>query len=70
MFELTLHFKHEMIEILQKISKKLRIKWNFELTMFELTVPGLYVLLRVDLYFLSFNDNSVRIKFSHLYFSR
>ena len=23
-----------------KISKKLRIKWNFELTVFELTVPG------------------------------
>ena len=25
-----------------KISKKLRIKWNFELTVFELTVPDLY----------------------------
>ena len=27
---------------LAKISKKLRIKWNFELTVFELTVPDLY----------------------------
>ena len=26
---------------LAKISKKLRIKWNFELTIFELTVPDL-----------------------------
>ena len=26
---------------LAKISKKLRIKWNFELTVFELTVPDL-----------------------------
>ena len=26
---------------LAKISKKLRIKWNFELTMFELSVPDL-----------------------------
>ena len=29
---------------LAKISKKLRIKWNFELTVFELTVPDLYSL--------------------------
>ena len=29
--------------ILAKISKKLRIKWNFELTVFELTVPDLYL---------------------------
>ena len=28
---------------LAKISKKLRIKWNFELTVFKLTVPGLYM---------------------------
>ena len=28
--------------ILAKISKKLRIKWNFKLTVFELTVPDLY----------------------------
>ena len=27
---------------LAKISKRLRIKWNFELTVFELTVPDLY----------------------------
>ena len=32
-----------MIGMLAKISKKLQIKWNFELTMFELTVPDLYV---------------------------
>ena len=30
-----------MIGIWQ-ISEKLRIKWNFELTVFELTVPDLY----------------------------
>ena len=29
--------------IVAKISKKLRIKWNFELTVFELTVPDLYM---------------------------
>ena len=29
--------------ILAKISKKLRIKWDFELTMFELSVPDLYI---------------------------
>ena len=41
--ELTMHFKHEMIgKRGEKISQKLRIKWNFELTMFELTVPDLY----------------------------
>ena len=28
-----------------KFSKKLRIKWNFELTVFELTVPDLYLAL-------------------------
>ena len=41
MFELTVHFKHD--RNLAKISKKLRIKWNFELTVFELTVPDLYL---------------------------
>ena len=41
--ELTMHFKHEMIgKWKEKISQKLRIKWNFELTVFELTVPDLY----------------------------
>ena len=30
-----------IIIIIAKISKKLRIKWNFELTVFELTVPDL-----------------------------
>ena len=30
---------------LAKISQKLRIKWNFELTVFELTVPDLYCTL-------------------------
>ena len=28
--------------IVAKISKRLRIKWNSELTVFELTVPDLY----------------------------
>ena len=37
MFELTVHFKHEMIGIWQRFQR------NFELTVFELTVPDLYV---------------------------
>ena len=39
MFQLTVHFKHEMIGILPNIHYNFRIKWNFELTVFELTVP-------------------------------
>ena len=35
MFELTMHFKREMIGILPNIHR------NFELTVFELTVPDL-----------------------------
>ena len=31
-----------MIGLLPKFQKRLRIKWNFELTVFELTVPDLY----------------------------
>ena len=31
-----------MIGILLNIHNNLRIKWNFELTVFELTVPDLY----------------------------
>ena len=43
-FKLTVHFKHEMIrKLFIKTSQKLWIKWNFELTVFELTVPNLYV---------------------------
>ena len=38
-----------------KISKKLRIKWNFELTVFELTVPNLY--LEIELTFKIFMQN-------------
>ena len=34
------HVKHEMIE---NISQKLRIKWNFELTVFELSMFELTV---------------------------
>ena len=30
-----------LTDFLEFISKKLRIKWNFELTMFELTAPDL-----------------------------
>ena len=42
-FELTVHFKHEMLGKWKKnISQQLRIKWNFELNVFELTVPDLY----------------------------
>ena len=36
MFELTMHFKHEMTGILPNIYS------NFELTVFELSVPDLY----------------------------
>ena len=36
MFELTIIFKHEMIGIWQRFHR------NFELTVFELTVPDLY----------------------------
>ena len=39
-YELTVHFKHEIIG---KSSKKLRIKWNF-----ELTVSNLYVYLGLN----------------------
>ena len=46
MFKLTIHFEHDMIGILAKISQKLQIKWNFELTVFELTVPDLYLEIR------------------------
>ena len=60
MFELTVHFKHEMIGFLPKFSKKLRIKWNFELTVFELTVPDLYyVTLRDHLSFSIIRSNFV-----------
>ena len=38
MFELTMNFKHELIGIWQKKSRKLQINWNF-----ELTVPDLYI---------------------------
>ena len=36
-FELTMHFKHEMIGIWQRFNR------NFELTVFELSVPDLYI---------------------------
>ena len=32
---------------LAKISQKIRIKWNFELTVFELILPDLYFLLQL-----------------------
>ena len=41
MFELTIIFKHEMI---------IRIKWNFELTVFELSVPDLNPFLRIKIH--------------------
>ena len=41
-FEISGNFKNEMIEkIFTENSYKNRIKWNFELTVFELTVPDL-----------------------------
>ena len=43
MFELTMHFKRKMIGIWQRFNRNFElIKWNFELTVFELTVPDLY----------------------------
>ena len=36
MFELTVHFN------IEKIGKKVWIKWNFDLTVFELAVSNLY----------------------------
>ena len=36
MFELTMHFKHEMIGIWQRFQR------NFELTVFKLTMPDQY----------------------------
>ena len=42
-YESTMHFKHEMIgKHFTEISQKLWIKWNLELTVFELTVHNLY----------------------------
>ena len=43
-FELTVYFKHEMIDIWQTVPKKwVRIKGDFELTIFELTGSDLYL---------------------------
>ena len=42
MFELTVFFNIEKIGVVFKTWSKLRIKWNFELTVFELAVPDLY----------------------------
>ena len=39
MFKLTVYFKHEMIGIWPRVHR------NFELTMFELTMPNLYMFL-------------------------
>ena len=43
MFELTVFFNIEKIGVVFKTWSKLRIKWNFELTVFELAVPDLYL---------------------------
>ena len=47
-FELTVHYKHEMIGIRQRFHRNFELseKWNFELTVFELTVPDLYKQMR------------------------
>ena len=42
MFELTVHFKHEIIGMLQRFQR------NFELTVFEITVPDLYQVRSFD----------------------
>ena len=42
MFELTVFFNIEKIGVVFKTWSKLRIKWNFELTVFELAMPDLY----------------------------
>ena len=47
MFELTVFFNIEKIGVVFKTWSKLRIKWNFELTVFELAVPDLYMLMMV-----------------------
>ena len=36
------HFKHEMIGTWQWSHRNFKQKWNFELTMFELSVADLY----------------------------
>ena len=43
MFELTIQFNIEKIGKWAEIWTKLWIKWNFELTVFELTGPNLYL---------------------------
>ena len=42
MLELTVHFKHGMIGIWQRFLRNFELSGNFELTVFELTVPDLY----------------------------
>ena len=58
MFELTVSFNIEKIGAVFKTWLKLRIKWNFELTVFDLAVPDLYI----------FQDNITinSVKFSNL----
>ena len=41
MFELTVHFKHEMIGFLPNIHSNFELSGTSELTVFELTVPDL-----------------------------
>ena len=40
--KLTVHFKHEMIGMWQRFDRNFEFKWNFELTVFGLTVPDMY----------------------------
>ena len=53
MFKLTMHFKHEMIGIWQRFHRNFKLSGTFELSMFELTVPDLYIGSRTT----SGNDN-------------
>ena len=44
---------------LAKISMKLRIKWKFELTVFELTVPNLYIHWEQEIFFVIFDKKAL-----------
>ena len=63
MFELTVFFNIEKIGAVFKTWLKLRIKWNFELTVFDLAVSDLYKQMNVNNY-ISWNidDNQWHLK--------
>ena len=53
-----------------KISKKLRIKWNFELTVFELTVPDLYMVEKPYSYYFCLVFPELPFSFYATFFSK